>query len=291
MNLHNFKNLRVRTKTIVIILILAAICSIEFIFDIAEITVGEILEISNPFRPKSGTIWDLNKQDQIADRHLLEISKNINDNKIERPQVNTIFKLKSLLNEQGTLIISVDQFLKLYNLLPPRSAQEIISPFELLKILHSQKWTWTKIIKGENTLRFFFLDADNQLLLDSYPDFSVIYNITTMKESQETALESMSIFSGRSISFEQFFNSFNSLPNPIKLQLINNPYQLIKWYNNIRLVAISRFVKNHTVLIGFEVFNGIDNEVYTFQASEIATNYLITQLNLLYPNLKFEMPE
>ena len=111
-----------------------------------------------------------------------------------------------------------------------------------------------------------------------------------MELSKQSSIASIPLFSGRTLTPEQFFNAFNNLPHTIKLQLINNPFQLIKWNKNIKLVAISRYVENHTVLIAFEVFNGVENEVHTFQGSELAANYLITQLNSLYPDLNLKIP-
>lgn len=279
-----------RKNIVMTISIILLICLIEGIFDVAEIIIGGLLEITNPFRVRSGTIWEIDKQDQIADQHLLGITENI-PHKDQPPVIETLDKLKLILDEQESVVVSADQFLRLYNLLPPRSAHEIISPFDLLKIFQSNQWIWTKIIKDENSLSFIFQDGDNQILMDSYPDLAVLYHVATIEISKQTSLASMASYSDRTFSPKQFFEAFSNLPNPIKLQLINNPFRLIKWYKNIKLVAISRFVENNTVSIGFEIFNGIDYEIHTFQASELAANYLIAQLNVLSPNLDLKIPE
>ena len=73
--------------------------------------------------------------------------------------------------------------------------------------------------------------------------------------------------------------------------MINNPYQLIKWENNIRKVGISRYATDDVVLIGFEINQNIYTEVYKFEASELAVNYLIARLNEIYPELYLEFPE
>ena len=290
-----YLNLKLRTrllnkKVILISSFIFIVFLSEFIFDIFEITLASLIEITNSVRPKSGTVWELYNQDQIANKRLSGITANITDK--EKPlTITTLSELKSTLDEQGSVVISADQFFHLYNLLPTRSAQEIVAPLTLLKIYHSNKWVWMEITKEETSLRFIFLKGDNQPLLDSYPDLGVLYHVYLHEKTEQKSLESIPEFAGRTLSAEKFFNAFISLPDSRKLQLINNPFQLVKWYKNIRLVAISRYVKQHTVLIGFEIFNEIDNEVYTFQASELATNYLIARLNSLYPELNFNMPE
>jgi hypothetical protein len=215
----------------------------------------------------------------------MEMTQDISETE-RPPDIVDFYSLKTVLDERGTLVISADQFLKIYNTLPPQSAGAIISPLELLKTFYHNQWVWTKITKGESSLHFYFLDGANQLLLDSYPDLSLFYRVVIDEKTSYQSIETMNIFSGRTITPEQFFNAFNRLPNSIKLQLINNPFQLVKWHGDIRSVAIARYIEGNTVLIGFEVSNG----VHTFQASEIAVNYLIAQLNSLYPALKLTMP-
>jgi hypothetical protein len=188
------------------------------------------------------------------------------------------------------VIISAEQFLKIYNQLPPATAGEIILPFDLLKISLDRKWEWTKISRGANRLSIFFLDGDYQLLHDSYPDLSILFHVKLDVSAAPHSLGSMPAFAGRTVTADQFFNALNNLPDPIKLQLINNPYQLVRWYQKIRLVGISNTVEEQTIAIGFEVIEENETRVYTFQASTIAANFFIDQLNTLYPDLDLTMP-
>ena len=101
----------------------------------------------------------------------------------------------------------------------------------------------------------------------------------------------MEMFKDRTISRDQFFAIFDDLPNSVKLRLINNPFQLVKWDRNIQKVAVSRYVDDNTVSIGFQVNQGIYTEVYTFEASDWAVDIFIEKLNNQYSGINFEYPE
>jgi len=271
---------------IIIILIV-----VEFTTDFVEIVLGSVIELTNPYRPKSGTIWELHKKDQLASEQLEQITKSLPDKKQEIPEINDLIQLKTKLEEQQTLLITVDQFRSLYNQIPIRISGDIISPFDLLKLSHSRKWIWTKIVKNDSSLSFFFIDGDRQLLMDTYPPLSVLYNIPDANKSHVVALDSMNIFEGRTISRNQFFVVFDDLPNSVKLRLINNPFQLVRWDSNIQKVGISRYVDDNTVTIGFQINQGIYTEVYTFEASDWAVDIFIENLNNLYPEFNLDTPE
>ncbi len=264
---------------------------VEFTTDFVEIVLGSIIELTNPYRPKSGTIWELYEKDRLANKQLEEITKSLPERTQEIPDIEDLVQLRTKLEEQQTIIITADQFRNLYNQISPRFAYDIISPFDLLKLSHSRKWVWTKIVKGENNLSFHFLDGDRQFLMDTYPPLSIIYNIPEAERTHQVSLDSVLIFKGRTFSRDKFFVVFDDLPNSVKLRLINNPFQLVKWDKNIQKVGISRYMNDNVVSIGFQINQGIYNEVYTFEASDWAVDYFIERMNELYPELNLDTPE
>ena len=278
-------------KFLITLSALVLIIIFEFTTDFVEIVLGNIVELTNPYRPKSGTIWELHKKDRLASEQLKEIVDSIPENEREIPEISDLFQLKNQLEQQQSLLITADQFRDLYNEIPIRIAGDVIPPLDLLKLSHSQKWIWTKIVKNDSSLSFYFFDGDKQLLMDTYPPLSVLYTIPNVNQHGLVSLDSMEIFEGRTISRDQFFAVFDDLPNSVKLRLINNPFQLVKWDRNIQKVAISRYVDDNTVSIGFQVNQGIYTEVFTFEASDWAVDIFIEKLNNIYPGINFEYSE
>jgi len=281
-----------KNKNIIItVLALLIFTVLEFSTDFVEVIIGSVIELANPLRPKSGTIWELHEKDQIATEQLQEISKSISDEQEAIPDIRDLSQLQKILDEQQTVMIGAEQFRNLYNLIPTRFSYLIIPPFDLLKLAHSRKWIWTKIIKGENSLAFHFLDGDKQFLMDTYPPLTALYEISDFENTKIVALDSIDFFAGRTITREQFFNVFDDLSNSMKLRLINNPFQLVKWDRNIQKVGISRYAIGNIVTIGFQIDQGSYTEIYSFEASDLAVDNFIEKLNKLYPELNFVFPE
>ncbi|MBD3288137.1 hypothetical protein GF337_04980 [candidate division KSB1 bacterium] len=285
-----FKEIFLKKSVIITLSLILFFLIIEFTLDPVEIILGEILEATNPIRPKSGTIWELSEQNLGAAEDLSQISPKP-ESEQQAPEVDTVYELKVALDERDVVLLSSEQFLKIYNMLSPAAAGQIISPFDLLRFSHDQSWVWTKISKSDDRLSIFFLKGDNEILTDSYPDISVLYERPFGSETRIKSLESLPEFRGRTFTAQQFFRAFNQLPRPTKLQLINNPYRLLQWHQHISKVGISNGIQDYTIQIAFEVADQLDTKIYTFQASTIAANHFINQLNSLYPELNLKMPE
>ncbi len=278
-------------KVIILVSILLVLLIVEFSFDLAEIVLGSIVELTNPYRPRSGTIWELHRKDQLASEKMKQIIATLPNEPPPLPQITTLPHLKTWLEREGSAIILADQFRDLYGQFPPNLAGELISPFDLLKLSHSRKWVWTKIVKSDSSLSCYFLDGDKQLLLDSYPPISVLSAIADSSQIASPALDLMEPFTGRTISRDQFFAAFDELPNSVKLQLINNPFLLVKWDKNIQKVAISWYATGDVVRLGVQVKQGIYSEVHIFEANIWAVELFIEKLNRLYPGLHYVDPE
>ncbi|MBN2010654.1 hypothetical protein JW960_15010 [candidate division KSB1 bacterium] len=262
---------------------------LELAFDITETSLGFLVELTNSFRPKTGTIWSQNSKDVTANEQLEEYTQQ-KPAQEEIIQIDDLYQLKTLLDERESVVISFTQFLQIYTMLPPNSAQQIIPPFTLLRLIHDKQWTRTRISKGEQQLSFFFLDSDNQLLLDSYPMLGAIYDVTSSTRLKRSTLQGMPQFTGRTVTSEQFFTALLDLPANIQRQIISNPFELIAWQQNLSSVAISKFVTDDTVILGFEISNGFDSSVQMFESSQLAIGYLINKLNELYPDVNISMP-
>ncbi len=287
------KRIFTNTSFIVTVIFLVVVITIEFTTDFVEIAVGSVLELTNPFRPRSGTIWDLYEKDRKANDQVKEISSAIPERQMKIPEIKDLIQLREKLEQEEKLLIPAEKFLALYNQMPTRFSSKVISPFDLLKLTHSDKWIWTKLVKSENNINIYFFDGDKQLIMDTYPPLSVLYNVSETEREHRVSLDSLEIYKNRTFSREQFFEAFDNLSsNATKYQLINDPFQLIKWDKNIRRVGVSKYTtSNYTVNIAFEVNQGIYTEIYTFEASELAVGYFIAKLNELYPELNLDYPE
>lgn len=287
----SFKKKLFSKNMIIFFSILFVFLIIELMFDVIEITLGEIIDWTNPLRPTTGAVWTLEYKDKTAAEQLHTILEDIPERKQEMLNINNFEELNRVLEEQPEVTISKKDFLEIYTHLPPELAQEIMSPFEMIPLARGDIWVKTKIIKGDNELRIYLLDRADQLIRDCYPSFSKYYDAEFMSPEQTMTLEYIDDFKGRIVNADEFFEAFNSLSLAKKVYIMNDPFQLLRWGDALKNVAISRYVVNGGVTIGFEIQKSLANEIHRYQASELAATHLINRINELFPTKNLQMPE
>ncbi|MBN1350078.1 hypothetical protein JXJ21_11755 [candidate division KSB1 bacterium] len=274
------------TASVIVFLII-----IEFLFDVAEIGLGEIIDWTNPLRPTSGAVWSLEQKDQQAAEKLITLVEDIPEVTPEISSFSSFDNLLQALQPGKELIISKENFIELYTGLPYTFRQDIVSPFEMIRIARDSNWKTTKIARTGEQLSIYLLDGADQPMRDFYPALAKYQSPVQVSGEQVEHLSEHEEFRNRIITADEFYDAFNSLPLAKKAYIMNNPIQLLKWGDALQHVAISRYVFNGSVSIGFEVREGIGSEIYQYQANELATTHLVKRLNELYPEKHLTMPE
>ena len=278
-------------KNLLVLVIILLFLVIEGMFDIIEIGMGELVSLTNSIRPQSGPVWKREIKDEIATHQLQEM---ISETPVAKPQIVEIITFEGLLQnleQKSELLISKKNFLKIYAQLPYRQAQKIISPYELLRFMQNPHWQHNLIQKVENDLAIYLLDGENQMLKNCHISLTNFTNASLQDAEQISLLENNEEFHGRIIPREDFFKAFNALPANLKIFVINDPMQLIRWNDALTQVAVSRYVIDGAVTIGFQIQTGISSSIVRYQASEIAAARLVEQINKIITHKYLAMPE
>jgi len=273
------------------IVIILSCLVIEGLFDVVEKGVGEFLVLTNAIRPRVGPVWKREINDEIATRQLQEMISEIPE---EKPPLTEILSFESLLQhleQQPDLLISKKNFLKIYAQLPYSLAQQIISPYDLLELMPDPRWQQCRLQKSENDLAMYLLDGENELLKNCHLALNQLDGMAQPTAEPIALLENSEEFQGRTISRTVFLTAFNTLPANIKIFVMNDPMQLIRWDESLRQVAISRYVIDGAVSVGFQIQTGISSSVARYQASEIAAAALVDQINKILTDKFLAMPE
>lgn len=276
---------RVLALALVFVLVLT-----EFMFDWAEIAVGKIAAVTNPIRGETGRLWQEEKKDRGGSEQVKQLEQSMTTTAdISSAQPRSMADLFEILRSSSEINLTRENFLAFYRRLSIDEAREMVEPLNLNKMMRTENWTRTRIVGGQNSLSVYFLDESGQLIMDSYPSRQVL-DIAESIERPGQRLEDYGAFTGNIVSAETFYAAFDELTNILQLQIINNPYDLIRWGNDLERVGISRYSEYAVVEIGFEVNVGGQTRVYTYQASEIAAGYLIQAMNRIQPGKKLTMP-
>jgi hypothetical protein len=124
-------------RSLLMIMLIFGIVLSEMRFDWVEQTLGAFLLKTNTKRPESGAIWEISHQTETARRSLNKIITARQTSQREAKGANSFLEIALFLSSDQGVMLSPDNFRKLFLKLPPSIAQEIVSPFEILKILNN----------------------------------------------------------------------------------------------------------------------------------------------------------
>lgn len=279
-----------KTKRILALVFVIVLAVTEFMFDWAEIAIGKFAAATNPVRGETGRLWQEEKKDRGGSAQVKQLEQSLaSPADPSGSQPRSMADLLAILSSSGEISLTRENFLAFYRRLSIDEAREMVEPLNLNRMMRTENWTRTRLVGGQNSLSVYFLDENGQLIMDSYPSRQVL-DVAESIERPGQRLEDYGTFGDNVVSAETFYAAFDELTNILQLQIINNPYDLIRWGNDLERVGISRFAEYAVVEIGFEVNVGGQTRVYTYQASEIAAGYLIQAINRIQPNKKLTIP-
>jgi len=271
-----------------LILLLVIVIVFEFVFDIFEVAMGRFLLMTNPVRPKTGRLWVEEKKDVNANKIIDSLTVSIKQDSVVTPKIYSIEDLHASLSLYQNINLSKSDFKEFYKRLAVRQAQKIIDPLNFLDIDRNQEWQFVNLsLDGEN-LYVYFIDGFGKLLYEKNLLFDSFYENSQIVAGSE--LDQLPQYKNRVIPADIFYQSFEKLSKSYKLQIVNDPYRLVQWGDNLHRVGISSIVENGTVKLAFEVRTGSRNQLYFLNSSEIAAGYLIESINSLKQGINLKFP-
>ncbi len=270
---------------VVIVLIMV----LEFGFDFFEIFIGEMMRISNPLRPQTGRYWaGMNKASEGSEEAAL-LTPAMRDSIGYTPPVD-LQDLLMLLSFRESVTMTRYDFIKFYNKLSKEHQSSFIGPLQLYHLSRTEEWQRVRIRKTDRQLVVHFLDRTDFLLRENYAVIEKETNITGTAGTGVSAHQNPE-YAGRIVDGDTFYAAFDKLSKQLQLQIINDPSLLIRWQNDLKSVAISRYVKSGGVKIECRVVTDLGQRIYELKASELAIGYLIARLNQLGNRPEISLPE
>ena len=269
-----------QSKILRFTIILAVLLAAEIGFDIFEITVGKIMLLTNSIRPKTGRLWEEEQKDQSG---MMEVEKIEEQQTEENISVYRMDDLVAALSMRQSVTLSADEYKRFYRSLPVQQSRTFLDPLQFLKLARSSDWHAVHFSKSDGQLVSDFVDGYDNLLHETIVTLATLF---PEQEQSPEKLEQIPEYEGRVLEAELFFKAFDQLPRSFQLQIVNDPYKLVQWGDNLTHVAISPFVSDQGVKILFKV----GKKVYEMYASEIAVGYLIQRINQLKDAPQLKVP-
>lgn len=267
--------------SVVIVLFLA-----ELFFDFFEITIGRVLLITNPIRPQVGRLWE---EDQKEQKGIEELGANsATSEEVAGGPLQSLDDLQAILSIRSSLSMTREEFKEFYKSIPIKQARQLLDPLDLIALDRALDWQTTQLSLSGNQLVAYFLDGYEQPIKQTH--FIIGDNGETANEQDEISLDQDETFENRVVSAANFYQAFDKLPRSFRLQIVNDPYKLVRWGASLREVGISRFVEDDGVEVVFVVAGDAGLQRHSMFASPIAIEYLLKEINEISDAPKLTLP-
>ncbi len=240
-------------RSILFFLLLLSVLISEMRFDWLESSIGAYLVSTNSKRSEYGAVWESGHRTRTAMKTLEKIVTEREISQREARKAENFNQIASSISPDRGVMLSSDHFRQIFLKLSPESADRIISPYALLKLVNEGIWTRTYFKKGINGLIVFFLDEENRVLKQLEIEDELIVDIERTRNEINTNLDSLPGFENRVYSAGSFFAALSSLPEDVRINAVPQPGTLLNISGRIVRVGISDELTFGYIELGFEI--------------------------------------
>ena len=257
-------------RPILMLILVSSIFILELRFDWAERILGTYLATTNSERPESGAIWEKSRQTRTAQQTLEQILTDRQSLQREARSAATFTQIAANVTSDNGVMLSADHFRQLYLRLPPSIAYEVISPFDLLKVVSDGRWHRTYFEKSGAGLMIYLLDANNRVLQQLELGAVLLSQLKRGEMALAESLDELAIFESRIYPADRFFNALEAFPEDVRRSMVPQPETLLEMPGRIMRVGISDETQSGFIELGFEFHNGTERRVVLVQGHEWA---------------------
>jgi hypothetical protein len=255
-------------------LILTAVCcallATELKFDWVERVIGAYLVTTNAERPESGAIWEKGRKTRTAWSAVEKLAADRESSQRMARNAGSLDEIMAALAPGQGVMLSAEHFREVYQKLPQGFAAEMISPFELLRLISDGQWTRVYLERSADGVMIYLLAPDNQVLRQVRVAAASLALLARGSAAASQALEDLPNFQGRIYPANRFFSALASFPDDVRRDLIPQPERLLESPGQITRVGISDEAVSGFVEIGFEIRTGSQRRVELVQGQDWA---------------------
>jgi len=265
-------------RPLVLCLLFSALLISELRFDWVEQTVGSFLASTNDRRPESGTIWETGNKTRTARKSLEKIVSDRQASQQEIREAESFKEIAATIQPDQWVMIPPDHFRRLYLKLKPETAGQIISAFDLLKLINQQRWDRSYFEKDGDGLIIYLLDADNRVLRQLPLPADLLQGMGESQVETGLDLDSLPRFGSSIFPANHFFKALDRLDDQTRNGIIPQPGQLLRIPGQVERVAVSRKVLAGFIELGFEIETGSGRVVILMNGHEWAVRQLMMKI-------------
>jgi hypothetical protein len=157
----------------------------------------------------------------------------------ETRQAESFKEIADTILPDQWVMISPDQFRRLYLQLNPETAAKIIPSFDLLELINREKWDRTYFEKEGEGLNIYLLDTENRVLRQLTISPGLLYGMGESQVEMDQSLDDMPQFNNRIYLADRFFQALERLNDTARRDVVPQPDQLLRFPGRIIRVGIS----------------------------------------------------
>jgi hypothetical protein len=262
-----------------VLVLVVALVVLEMRFDWAERLLGAYLVTTNSHRPESGAIWEVGHHTSAARETLEALVSERQALQSQAEEAVSLAELFAQLAQRDSLMLSADQFLRLYSALPATLRQEVVSPYRLLALVHQGRWERTFFQKQGATVALHLLDGHNSVLSTLTISDTVREYIDRGEVAVAGRLSSLSDFARQIYPADLFFETLATLPEAVQQGVLPQPESLLASTDRILRVGVSSDAFDGAVTLGFEREGADGPRVILLQGREWDVWQLVRRLD------------
>ena len=262
-----------------VLCLLALLFFFEVRSHFTERLLGYYLYWQNDSRQKIGRMWEVRDKNIAAQGSIEEVASDLKEVKAQVLNLSTFRDLFLLMEKEGDLAISKNQFIALQQNLPAELAEIFFSPFDLLSLYYGSDWDRAFFIKDGMEVEALLVDSGNRVLKKTTVDEEQKSLVKFMGEVVEKPLDEIDEFKNRIYGVEEFFSKLQRMDTLGRAKVFQEPSRFFKWGNRLKRVGISEFSRSGWIKIGYELENGLNKETAVFELDEFLIYELMDHLN------------
>ncbi len=261
-----------------LLLLISSIVVTELRFDWAERVLGAYLTTTNAFRPESGAIWEKGHRTMTARQSLEQIVTDRLSSRREALSAQNFPDIAKVITDGRGVMVSDDHFRRLYHNLPLAVAQDIVSPYELLRLLSNGRWLRTYFEKTPEGLSIYLLDSANRVLRQFDLSTTMLQRLERGDMLSAQSLDQLPNYENRIYPADRFFAVLETFPEDLRRTMVPQPEVLLNTPGWIARVGISDEAVSGFIELGFEIVDGSRRWVIPVQGHELAVWQLRSRL-------------
>jgi hypothetical protein len=265
-------------RPMLLLLVISSIFLTELRFDWAERVLNAYLTTTNSFRPESGAIWEKGHRTMTARQTLEQIVTDRLSTQREALNAQNFPEIAKTIGDGKRVMVSDEDFRRLYHNLPLAVAQDIVSPYELLQLVSDGRWMRTYFEKTPDGLSAYLLDSTNRVLRQFDLSKTMLERLEQGETLSAQSLDELPNYENRIYPADRFFDVLETFPEDLRRAMVPQPEVLLNTPGRIARVGISDEAVSGFIELGFEIVDGNRHWVIPVQGNELAVWQLRSRL-------------